>query len=73
MATNGKMVVELTRSQHMALLDLIAGALRCRCDSRIVEYVDCSTQPRVITTPGQLLRLVSEAKAVPVQGVPAGP
>jgi hypothetical protein len=62
---NGKFVLELTHSQQMALIDLISGSLRCRCDGRVEEYVDCSQQPSVVTTPGQLLRLVSEAKPVP--------
>lgn len=58
-----KYTLELTRSQHMALIDLIAHTLRCRCDSRIEEFVDVSQSPTVTTTPGELLRVVSEAKA----------
>jgi hypothetical protein len=56
-------IVALTRSQQMALIDLIAHSLRCRCDSRIEEFIDASTSPTVRTSPGELLRLVSEAPA----------
>jgi hypothetical protein len=62
---NGKLVLELTHSQQMALIDLISGSLRCACDGRVEEFVDCSQHPSVVTTPGQLLRLVSEAKPAP--------
>lgn len=54
-----KYIVVLTRSQQMALIDLIAHSLRCRCDSRIEEYIDAATD--TVTTPGELLRLVSDA------------
>jgi hypothetical protein len=49
----------------MALIDLIAHSLRCGCDSRIDEFIDCSQSPTVVTTPGQLLRLVSDARYTP--------
>lgn len=62
---NGKFVVELTRSQQMALIDLISAALGCGCDCRVAEFVDCSEHPAVVTTPGQLLRLVAGAKPAP--------
>lgn len=54
-----KYVVVLTRSQQMALIDLIAQSLRCRCDSRIEQYLDAATG--TVTTPGELLRLVSDS------------
>jgi hypothetical protein len=62
---NGKFVVELTHSQQMALIDLISGSLRCACDCRVEEFVDASQHPAVVTTPAQLLRLVSDAKPLP--------
>jgi hypothetical protein len=56
---SGKYAVFLTRSQLMALIDLIAHSIRCRCDSRIEQYIDASND--VVTTPGELLRLISDA------------
>jgi len=53
--------IELTRSQQMALIDLIAHFIHCSCDQRIVQFIDCSTD--AVTTPGELLRLVSESEA----------
>jgi hypothetical protein len=61
----GKYHVKLSRSQQMALIDLISSTLRCRCDSRLEQFVDCSTSPTTVTTPGELLRLVSGAKHKP--------
>lgn len=61
----GKFQLELTHSQHMALLDLITAAIRCNCDARIEELVNCSTSPETITTPGELLRIVSDARYTP--------
>jgi hypothetical protein len=61
----GKFQLELSHSQHMALLDLIAAALRCGCDARVDEFVNCSTAPATVTTPGELLRIVSDARYTP--------
>jgi hypothetical protein len=61
----GKYELQLSRSQQMALLDLIASAIRCRCDSRVEEFVNVSESPPVVTTPGELLRLVSDARYIP--------
>lgn len=60
-----KYTVELSRSQHMALIDLIAHFLRCSCDQRIEEFVDCSSARDTVTTPGELLRIVADAKQIP--------
>jgi hypothetical protein len=60
----GKFIVELTRAQHMALLNVITQATRCTCANRVDEYVDCASTRHTVTTPGELLRLVSEAKVV---------
>jgi hypothetical protein len=68
---NGKFIVELTHSQQMALIDLISAALRCTCESRLEEFVDCSVSPTVVTTPGQLLRLVSDARPARENGGPS--
>jgi len=56
-----KYFVELTRSQHMALIDLIAHSLQCRCDQRVEEFIDDTVSPAVRTSPGELLRAVSDA------------
>lgn len=56
---SGKFIVALTRSQQMALLDLISefiGGPGTR------EFVDCSSSPAVVTTPGQLITLVHSAQ-----------
>lgn len=57
-----KYLVELTRSQQMALIDLIAHSMRCSCDNAIDEYLDMSSSPVVRTTPGELLRHISDAQ-----------
>lgn len=64
-----KYLVELTRSQQMALIDLIAHSMRCSCDARIEEYIDMSRSPATRTTPGELLRHISDAKAFADGGV----
>jgi hypothetical protein len=53
--------IQLTRSQQLALIDLIAHSIRCRCDQRIEEYIDGTVSPAVRTTPGELLRIISES------------
>lgn len=58
---SGTYMLALSRSQQLALIDLIAHSIRCRCDSRIEEYIDATINPAIRTSPGQLLRLVSEA------------
>ena len=71
-----KYLVELTPSQRMALIDLITETLRCTCEAKVEEFVDCSVTPAIVTTPGQLLRLVSDAKAAglgPTQAATPGP
>jgi len=53
----GKFHIELTQSQRMALLDLIAEHLR-RPDAT-EQFIDCSTSN--VTTPGDLLLVVTDA------------
>jgi hypothetical protein len=60
--TTGKFHLELTRSQQMALIDVIAEFIR---ESTTESFTDCSTNPSTVTTPGELLRLVSDAKYIP--------
>jgi hypothetical protein len=55
----GLFLVELTRSQQMALIDAIAEFIR---ESTTESFIDCSTNPETVTTPGELLRLVSVKK-----------
>jgi hypothetical protein len=59
----GKFLLELTRSQQMALLDMIMEHLRCAAATGV--FVNCSESPAVETTPGDLLTLVTEARYVP--------
>ena len=56
-------IVKLSLSQRMALVDLIAENLRCH-DKAIhsEQYLDMSTDPATVTTPGSLLRLLNDAK-----------
>lgn len=56
----GKFQIELSNSQLVALIDLVAVAIRCRCDARIEQ----SSTPEA-TTPGELLRIISGARYVP--------
>jgi hypothetical protein len=55
----------LSRSEHMALIDLIAAALRCHCDAKIEVFEDCSQMPVVKTTVGDLLRRANETTVIP--------
>lgn len=61
---SGKYELQLSRSQQMALIDLIAHMLRCRCEQRTEEFIDCSEHRPIRTTPGELLRVVSDAKFI---------
>lgn len=59
-------VLRITRSQQMALIELISEFIRC--DRGHVEiFLDCSTNPSTSTTPGELLRLVSAGQNVEFQ------
>jgi hypothetical protein len=61
--SSGKFQLEITRSQQMALLDLIMEHLG-RKDSTEV-FINCSESPEVETTPGELLALISKAHYEP--------
>jgi hypothetical protein len=56
--------LELTPSQRMALLDLIAEHLR-RPDA-IEQFIDCSNDN--VTTPGDLLQMVTNAQFQTLKG-----
>jgi hypothetical protein len=60
----GKFHLELTPSQRMAVLDLIAEHLR-RPDA-IEQFIDCSNDN--VTTPGDLLQMVTNAQFQPLKG-----
>ncbi len=62
--SGGRLIIlRLTRSQQMALIDLITEFIRC--DFGHAElFQDCSTVPAISTTPGELLRLVSAGQEV---------
>jgi hypothetical protein len=60
----GKFHLELTPSQRMALLDLIAEHLR-RPDA-IEQFIDCSNNN--VTTPGDLQQMVTNAQYQPLKG-----
>ena len=49
-------IISLTGSQWMALTALIAQHLQCT--EAVREFVDCSSDPPVITRPEELLALV---------------
>lgn len=52
------LTLNITRSQQMALTTLISEYMRTK-DS-IEQFVNCSTFPATVTTPGELLALVNE-------------
>lgn len=60
-----RLQITLSRSEHMALIDLIAAALRCHCDAKIEVFEDCSQLPVVKTTVGDLLRRANETTVLP--------
>jgi Family of unknown function (DUF6166) len=64
-ATGGKYHLQMTRSQQMALIDLIGEVLICSCP-HVDRFIDCSSDPAISTTPGDLLRLISEAVYEPL-------
>jgi hypothetical protein len=53
-------VLRLTRSQRMALLDIIGDYMRH--PEMIEVFIDASRHPQVNTTPEDLLRMVLEAQ-----------
>lgn len=58
--TKAILVIRLTRSQQMALIDVLINSLT-RADG-ITSIEDCSTNPPTVTTVGNLLQLVAEAR-----------
>jgi hypothetical protein len=58
-------VIRATRSQQMALIELIHEHMR-RGGTELFQ--DCSTRPATSTTPGELLRLVSNGHEVDLPG-----
>lgn len=61
MTTSGRFILELTHSQHMALLDVIMAHLRNPNEPQ--NFINCSTpEPCEETSTGDLLRLVSDAR-----------
>jgi hypothetical protein len=58
----GAFILALTKSQRMALLDLISEHLRCPKENQTEEFIDCSTEPPTRTTAGDILRLISSSE-----------
>lgn len=54
-----KVVIRMTRSQQMALTDILIEHLR---GSGTQVFVDCSSEPAIETTTDQLLQLVSDTR-----------
>lgn len=59
MATETKVVMRLTRSQHMAVLDVLMEHVRVPDHTEF--FINCSTSPPTETTIGELLRLFGDA------------
>jgi hypothetical protein len=53
----------ITRSQQMALIDVLVAYVRT--PDSIETFVDCSTNPETTTSVGELLVLLTEAREVP--------
>ena len=59
-----KYILELTRAQHMALLDLI---IECIREQKPTLYYDYSTDPPTETRPSELMRAVTEATFIEIK------
>jgi hypothetical protein len=59
----GKFTIELTMSQKMALTDALVEHIRCPNSTEV--FVNCSEQPPIETSIGELIRLVTDARYVP--------
>lgn len=62
---SGKFIVELTRSQQMALIDALVEHLSNPNDDRTVIFLDCSVHPAIQTTVSDLISIVSHADFIP--------
>lgn len=56
------LVVRMTRSQQMALVDILVAYMRI--DDEPQEFVDVSTD--TTTTPGELLRLIGDMRELEI-------
>lgn len=63
MIRRGKFMLELTPSQKMAFTDALLEHIRCPGSTEV--YINCSEQPAIETTIGELIRLVTEASYTP--------
>jgi hypothetical protein len=59
----GKFTIELTMSQKMALTDALVEHIRCPNSTEV--FVNCSEQPPIETSIGELIRLVTDARYIP--------
>jgi hypothetical protein len=59
----GLFILELTPSQKMALTDALVEHIRCPNSTE--QFVDCSSDPAIETTIGELIALVTNAKYIP--------
>ncbi|MGH9501691.1 MAG: hypothetical protein ACRD20_02450 [Terriglobales bacterium] len=61
--TYSSVVIRLTRSQQIAMMDLITEFVACSFGHSEL-FQDTSSSPAISTTPGELLRLVSGGRCV---------
>ena len=61
-------VVRLTRSQQMALVDILIAYMR---SGDVQEFVDVTTD--TTTTPGDILRIVGDLRVLEVKGETSTP
>jgi hypothetical protein len=62
MMSETKIVLRLTRSQQMAILDVLMEHVRCA--NHTENFVNCSTAPPTETTYGDLLQIFSDTSEV---------
>jgi hypothetical protein len=63
MTTSGKFVLELTPSQKMALTDALLEHIGYKGSTEV--FVNCSEEPAVETSIGELIRIITDARYTP--------
>lgn len=67
----GQFTITLTPSQKMALTDALVEHIRCSNSTE--KFIDCSSDPAIETTIGELISLVTNAQYGPAPEVQATP
>jgi hypothetical protein len=64
--SEARIVLRITRSQQMAILDALIEHMRC--SDHTENFVNCSASPPTETTLGELLNLFSDTSEVELAG-----